>query len=258
MKVVRRQQLGEGGGERTVADVELENGVPENREPLIGRGRGEQNRPEDLRCRCEGSGVGAQDLADQDRDTVIAQEPSRLSCADERVPEGTVDVTRALATLRSVRPAALVLIAPPRLVGIVAAQLPAAWPKAHVVGFDTLDPEGLNAEGREGLEGATFITTEYALVGAVRDSFESRYQRAYGEPPTRMGVRGYLAGLAVARGIDAGSLNAAMLREALRSQVYDSEEGRTFRALRPQAQAEPEQLTIHAGKAVSAATRLRP
>ena len=55
---------------------------------------------------------------------------------------------------------------------------------------------------------------------------------------SRMSVRGYLVGLAVARGIERGSLNASMLREALRAQVYDSEDGRKLRALRPVVAAE--------------------
>jgi ABC-type branched-subunit amino acid transport system substrate-binding protein len=176
----------------------------------------------------------------------------------ERVPGDAVDVTRPLAALRATHAAALVLVASPRLVGVVAPQLPSAWPKARVFGFDTLDPEGLNREAREALEGAVFIASDYALVGAARDSFETRYERAYGEPPTRMAVRGYLAGLAVARGIDGGSLNAAMLRESLRAQVYDSGEGRTFRSLRPQIPAEPEALLIHEGKAAPAVARVRP
>jgi ABC-type branched-subunit amino acid transport system substrate-binding protein len=172
--------------------------------------------------------------------------------ATERLAEDAIDLTRPLASLRAKRPAALVLVMPVRLTGIAAAQLPAAWPKARVLGFDALDPEGLNAEAKTALEGATYFASEYVITGAPRDSFETRYQRAYGESPTRMSVRGYLVGLAVARGIERGSLNASMLREALRSQVYDTDEGRALRALRPLVPAEPERFVIRAGKALPA------
>lgn len=168
----------------------------------------------------------------------------------ERVPEGTVDLTRALASLKGTRAGALVLLAPPKLAGIAAAQLSTAWPKARVLGFDELDPDGLNAESRGALEGATYFASDYVLTGAARDSFETRYQRAYGDAPTRMSVRGYLVGLSVTRAIERGSLNAAMLREALRAQLIEGDEGRTLRALRPLAPAEPERYVIRGGKAV--------
>ena len=167
----------------------------------------------------------------------------------EVVPENAVDLTRALTSLREKGATALVLVAPPRLAGIAVVQLAGNWPKARVLGFDELDPSGQNAEARAALEGATYVAADYALTGAPRDSFETRYQRAYSEAPTRMSVRGYLVGLAVARGIERGSLNAAMLREALRAQVYDSDDGRALRALRPLVTAEPERLVIRSGKA---------
>jgi ABC-type branched-subunit amino acid transport system substrate-binding protein len=167
----------------------------------------------------------------------------------EVVPADAVDLTRALTSLREKGARALVLLAPARLSGIAAAQLGGAWPKVRVFGFDALDPSGLNAEAKTALEGATYVASDYVLTGAVRDSFATRYQHAYGEPPTRMSVRGYLVGLAVARGIERGSLNASMLREALRAQVYDSEDGRALRALRPAVTAEPERFVIHSGKA---------
>ncbi len=167
----------------------------------------------------------------------------------EVVPENAVDLTRELTSLREKRSSALVLIAPPRLAGIAAVQLAGNWPKARVLGFDELEPSGQNAEVKLALEGATYVAADYSLTGAPRDSFETRYQRAYSEAPTRMSVRGYLVGLAVARGIERGSLNAAMLREALRAQVYDSDDGRALRALRPLVPAEPERLVIRSGKA---------
>jgi ABC-type branched-subunit amino acid transport system substrate-binding protein len=168
----------------------------------------------------------------------------------ERVPEGTTDATRAIAALRAKRPSALVLLAPARTVDVVASQLPAAWPGARVFGFDDLDPEGLSREARAALEGATIFLSDYALAGAVRDSFEVRYQRAYAEAPTRMAVRGYLAGLAIARGVEGGAATTSMLRAALRSQVYETDEGRALRALRPVVPAFAERLVIRGGHAV--------
>lgn len=168
----------------------------------------------------------------------------------EVVPENAVDLTRAISSLRGKRAGALVLLTPPRLAGIAAAQLPTAWPKARVFGFDALDPAGLNGEARAALEGATYFATDYVLTGAPRDSFETRYRRSFGDSPTRMSVRGYLVGLSVTRGIERGSLNASMLREALRAQLYDSDEGRALRALRPLVPAEPERFAIQSGKAV--------
>ena len=170
----------------------------------------------------------------------------------EVVATDAVDLTRALTSLREKRAAALVLVTPPRLSGMAGAQLAGVWPKARVFGFDALDPSTLNGEAKAALEGATYVVAEYVLTGAARDSFETRYQHAYGEPPTRMSVRGYLVGLAVARGIERGSLNASMLREALRAQVYDSDDGRALRALRPVVTAEPERLVIRSGKAAPA------
>jgi len=167
----------------------------------------------------------------------------------EVIAENAVDLTRAIASLREKHADALVLLVPPRLAGIAAAQLPTAWPKARVFGLDDLDPAGLNAEARAALEGATYFAADYVMTGAPQDSFETRYKHAYGEPPTRMSVRGYLVGLSVTRGIERGSLNASMLREALRAQLYDSDEGRALRALRPLVPAEPERFVIRAGKA---------
>jgi hypothetical protein len=65
-----------------------------------------------------------------------------------------------------------------------------------------------------------------------------------------MSVRGYLSGLAIGRAIQAGSVTASQLKQALRGQVYDTPEGRTLRALRPVVPAYPERLVIRSGKAV--------
>jgi len=170
----------------------------------------------------------------------------------EAVPEDAVDLTHALTSLRDKHATALFLLTPARLAGIAAAQVSTAWPKARIYGFEALDPSGQSAEARSALEGATYVTEDYAMIGAPRDSLEARYQRAYGEPPTRMSVRGYLVGLAVTRAIERGSLNASMLREALRAQVYDSDDGRALRALKPLVPAEPERFVIRSGKAVPA------
>ena len=168
----------------------------------------------------------------------------------QRVPENEADVTKELAALKSKRPTSLVLIGPQRLMDVVGAQLPSAWPQAHVFGFATLDPEALNREAREGLEGAMFFSSDYALDGAARDTFQVRYDAAFHEPPTRMSVRGYLTGLAITKAVEAGAITAAALRESLRGQLYDTEEGKKLRALRPAVPAFPERLTIRGGKAV--------
>jgi len=170
----------------------------------------------------------------------------------EVVPENAVDLTHALTSLRDRHASGLFLLTPPRLAGIAAAQLQSSWPKAKVYGFDALDPAGQSPEAKTALEGATYVVADYAMGGAPRDSFETRYQRAYREAPTRMSVRGYLVGLAVTRGVERGSLNATMLREALRAQVYDSDEGRALRALKPVVASEPERYVIRSGKAVPA------
>lgn len=172
----------------------------------------------------------------------------------ERIEEGEADMTKPLQALREKRPTALVLIASPRTVGIVGAQLRSIWPTARVFGFQALDPEGLNAEAREGLEGATFFMADYMLEGAPRDSFRTRYERTYKEAPTRMSIRGYLTGLAIDRAIESGCVTASQLREALRSQVYETEEGRRLRALRPVVPASPERFMIRSGKAIPAET----
>lgn len=170
----------------------------------------------------------------------------------ERVAEDEADVTKPLQNLRALRPTALVLIGPPRLMGNVGAQLASAWPppRARVFGFPSLDPEGLVREGRDGLEGAVIFMGDYALDGAPSDSFEVRYQRAYKDTPTRMSIRGYLSGLAIDRAIESGCVTASQLKAALRSQVYETDEGRTLRALRPVVPAYPERLVIRSGKAV--------
>jgi hypothetical protein len=71
-------------------------------------------------------------------------------------------------------------------------------------------------------------------------------------PPTRMSVRGYLVGLAVTRAIESGCVNASGLRETLRGQLYDGDEGRLLHALRPVIPAEPERLMVQGGKAIAA------
>ena len=168
----------------------------------------------------------------------------------QRVPENRADVTKELAALKAKRPTALVLIGPPRLMDAVGAQLQTAWPKVHVFGFASLDPDGLSTEAREGLEGSLFFANDYALDGAPSDSFQTRYQALFREAPTRMSVRGYLTGLALTKAVEGGAVTAAALREALRGQLYESDEGRKFRALRPAVPAFPERLTIRGGKAV--------
>ncbi len=170
--------------------------------------------------------------------------------AVERVSESTVDVTKQIAALKAKRATVLVLVGPPRLIGIAAPQIRSAWPGVLVAGFESLDPEGLTREAREALEGASFFAPDYALLGAPRDSFAGVYERSFKEPPTRMSVRGYLVGLAVTRALQAGCVNAAQLREALRGQLLDSDEGRALRALRPAIPAEPERLVIRSGRAV--------
>lgn len=168
----------------------------------------------------------------------------------ERVTENAADLTKPLQTLKALKPSVLVLVGPPKLMSNVGAQLASAWPRARVLGFHSLEPEGLDPEGRQGLEGAVIFMDDYALDGAPRDSFQTRYQRAYKELPTRMSVRGYLSGLAIDRAIESGSVTASQLRHALRSQVYETDEGRMLRALRPVVPAFPERLVIRSGKAV--------
>jgi ABC-type branched-subunit amino acid transport system substrate-binding protein len=170
-----------------------------------------------------------------------------------RVPESTVDLTSSLTALRAKKARTIVLIGGPRLVGIAAPQIASIAPDVKVVGFESLDPEGLLREARQSLEGASFFVPDYALLGAPRDSFAHRYERAHHEPPTRMSVRGYLVGLAVTRAVEWGSVNAAGLREALRGQLYEGEEGRVLHALKPVVPAEPERLVVRRGKAVAAA-----
>jgi len=64
-----------------------------------------------------------------------------------------------------------------------------------------------------------------------------------------MSVRGYLVGLAVARGIEKGSLNASMLREACAPRST-TRKRKGASALRPVVAAEPERFVIRSGKAV--------
>ncbi len=170
--------------------------------------------------------------------------------ATERVRENEADFTKPLQALRAKRPTALVLIGPPRMANNVGAQIASTWPKARVLGFQSIDPEGLNIEAREGFEGATIFMDDYALDGAAADTLRMRYEKAYKEPPTRMSIRGYLTGLAIGRAMESGCVSASQLREALRGQVYDTEEGRLLRALRPTVPAFPERLVIRSGKAV--------
>jgi hypothetical protein len=122
-----------------------------------------------------------------------------------------------------------------------------------VVGLESLDPDGLLREARQSLEGASFFVSDYALLGDSRGAFAQKYERANREAPTRMSVRGYLVGLAVTRAIEAGCVNAAGLRETLRGQLYEGEEGRMLHALRPVVPAEPERLVIRGGKAIAVA-----
>jgi len=173
--------------------------------------------------------------------------------ATERVRPDEADLSKHLEKLHAKKPTALVLIGPPRMIGVVGAQLATVWPKARVFGFQSMDPENLSEESREGLEGAIFFVEDYALDGAPRDTFETHYQRAFKETPTRMSVRGYLTGLAIDRAVEAGCISASQLREALRGQVYESDVERALRALRPVVPAFPERLTIREGKAVPVA-----
>ena len=168
----------------------------------------------------------------------------------ERVKETEADLTKELHSLQSKKPTALVLIGPPRLMGIAGAQLPSTWPDAKVFGFQSLEPEELDPEARQGLEGAVYFLSDYALDGAPADSFRIRYQRAHKQQPTRMSVRGYLTGLAIARAVESGAINASTLREALRTQLYPNDEDRRLRALKPVVPAYPERLAIRGGKGV--------
>ncbi|HEX7076904.1 MAG TPA: ABC transporter substrate-binding protein [Candidatus Eisenbacteria bacterium] len=168
-----------------------------------------------------------------------------------RVPDSAIDLTTTIASLKGKKGNVLAILGGDRLVGIAAPQVHSEWPAVQVIGLESLDPEGLNHEARAALEGASFIISDYAIQGAPADSFASRYQRAYKEPPTRMSVRGYLAGLAITRALEAGCVNAAGLKEALRTQLYDTPEGRRLRALKPVIAAEPERLTIRGGRAVA-------
>ncbi|HEX5032612.1 MAG TPA: ABC transporter substrate-binding protein [Candidatus Eisenbacteria bacterium] len=168
----------------------------------------------------------------------------------ERVRDGDADLTKELTKLRDRKPTALVLIGSQQFVGLSGAQLRSIWPDAHVLGFQSMDPEPLNEESRQGLEGAILFMSEYALDGDPKTAFEAAYRRVNKEPPTRMSVRGYLTGLAIARAIESGAFTAAQLKEALRAQAYDDDEERALRSLKPAVAAFPERLTIKNGKAV--------
>ncbi len=168
----------------------------------------------------------------------------------ERVRNGEADLSKELQKLRDKKPTALVMIGSPQLVGLAGAQLRSVWPDAHVLGFQSMDPEPLNEESRQGLEGAILFLSEYSLDDTPRAAFETAYKRVNKEPPTRMSVRGYLTGLAIARAVESGAFTTSQLKEALRGQVYDGEEERSLRALKPMVPAFPERLTIRGGKAV--------
>jgi ABC-type branched-subunit amino acid transport system substrate-binding protein len=170
-----------------------------------------------------------------------------------RVPESEVDLTRQLAVLRARKARTIVLLGGSRHIGIAAPQIAQSWPEVKVVGLESLDPDGLLREARQSLEGASFFVSDYALLGDSRGAFAQKYERANREAPTRMSVRGYLVGLAVTRAIEAGCVNAAGLRETLRGQLYEGEEGRMLHALRPVVPAEPERLVIRGGKAIAVA-----
>ena len=176
----------------------------------------------------------------------------------ERVRDGEADLTKELTKLKDKKPTALVLIGSQQLVGLAGAQLRSVWPDAHVLGFQSMDPEPLNEESRHGLEGAVLFLSEYQLEDDPRAAFEAAYKRSNKEPPTRMSVRGYLTGLAIARAIESGAFTASQLKEALRAQVYDGDEERALRALKPQVPAFPERLTIRNGKAVPLADQAAP
>ncbi len=171
----------------------------------------------------------------------------------ERIADETVDLTAHLTSLKNKKATTLVLIGDARLVGIAAPQIAQLTPDAKVVGFESLDPDGLMREAKQSLEGASFFVSDYALLGGARDSFALRYEKVHREKPTRMSVRGYLVGLAVTRAVENGCVNAAGLREALRNQLYDGDEGRLLHALKPVVPAEPERLVVRKGKAIAAA-----
>ncbi len=171
--------------------------------------------------------------------------------AVERVPEAGTDATRPIAALRAKKPDALILLAPPKTVAVVAPQIVSGWKGVRLYGFDDLDPEGMPREAREALEGATLFLSDYALAGAPRDSFEVHYRRAYTEAPTRMAVRGYLAGLALTRGIEGGAVTPSMLRQALRAQLYETSEGQVLRMLRPVIPAFAERAVVRGGRTAS-------
>src|SRR4029450_5383515 len=109
------------------------------------------------------------------------------------------------------KPTALVLIGSQQFVALAGAQLRSIWPGAHVLGFQSMDPEPLNEGAREGLEGAILFMSEYALDGDPRTAFEAAYKRVNKEAPTRMSVRGYLTGLALPRAIESGRFTGAQL-----------------------------------------------
>lgn len=171
----------------------------------------------------------------------------------QRITDSMVDLTTNITALSKRKAKTIVLIGDARLVGIAAPQIAQLAPDAKVVGFESLDPDGLLREAKQSLEGASFFVSDYALLGGARDSFALRYEKVHREKPTRMSVRGYLVGLAVTRAVESGCVNAAGLRDALQNQLYDGDEGRVLHALKPAVPAEPERLVVRKGKAIAAA-----
>jgi carbonic anhydrase/acetyltransferase-like protein (isoleucine patch superfamily)/ABC-type branched-subunit amino acid transport system substrate-binding protein len=171
----------------------------------------------------------------------------------QRITDSMVDLTTNITALARKKARTIVLIGDARLVGIAAPQIAQLLPDAKVVGFESMDPDGLLREAKQSLEGASFFVSDYALLGGARDSFALRYEKVHHEKPTRMSVRGYLVGLAVTRAVESGCVNASGLTEALRNQLYDGDEGRVLHALKPAVPAEPERLVVRKGKAIAAA-----
>ncbi|HLQ65626.1 MAG TPA: ABC transporter substrate-binding protein, partial [Candidatus Limnocylindrales bacterium] len=96
----------------------------------------------------------------------------------QRVSDDAIDLTRQLASLRAKKAKTLILLGGPRLIGIAAPQIAPAWPDVKVVGLESMDPDGLLREARQSLEGASFFVSDYALLGAPRDTFAFKYERA--------------------------------------------------------------------------------
>jgi carbonic anhydrase/acetyltransferase-like protein (isoleucine patch superfamily)/ABC-type branched-subunit amino acid transport system substrate-binding protein len=171
----------------------------------------------------------------------------------QRITDSMVDLTTNITALSKKKAKTLVLIGDARLVGIAAPQIAQLSPEAKVVGFESMDPDGLLREAKQSLEGASFFVSDYALLGTARESFATRYEKVNHEKPTRMSVRGYLVGLAVTHAVENGCVNAAGLRDALQSQLYEGDEGRVLHALKPVVPAEPERLVVRKGRAIASA-----